>query len=105
MIQSIAGRVIYIANCIPPARKFTTSILGALRGMKDDDWISLSSKFKADIQWFIQYAAFSKGIYLFSLEKQTMHIECDSIECDSVWWQRRGCSILLHLAISAPSHV
>lgn len=46
--------------------------------MRDNDWISLSTEFKADIRWFVQYAAYSNGIYLFSSQKQEVHIECDT---------------------------
>lgn len=78
MIQSIAGRLIYVANAIPPARKFTARILGTLRMMKDDDWISLSGPFKADLRWFTEFAAISNGIYLFNPDRPTIAIECDS---------------------------
>lgn len=78
MVQSIAGRVIYIANCIPPARKFTARILATLRAMADQDWITINQEFKADIRWFVLYAQTSNGIHLFSPARPILYVECDS---------------------------
>lgn len=78
MIQSIAGRLIYIAYPIPPARKFTARILGSLRAMEDNAWITLSEGFKADLRWFVKYTKVSNGIFLFSPQRPTVEVECDS---------------------------
>lgn len=78
MIQSIAGRLIHIANAIPPARKFTARVLGTLRSMGHEAWISLPPGFKADIKWFVEFRILSNGIYLFNREKPTIELECDS---------------------------
>lgn len=78
MIQSIAGRLIYVANAIPPARKFTARILAALRSMTEGSWISLTEGFKADLKWFVEYSRLSNGFYLFSPVRPTIEIECDS---------------------------
>lgn len=59
MIQSIAGRIIYVANCIPPARKFTARVLAAIRSIPDEGWITLSDDFKAAVRWFVKYAQMS----------------------------------------------
>lgn len=78
MVQSIAGRLIYIANAIPPARKFTSRILGALRCMDDHAWITLSQAFKADLRWFVEFGRLSNGIFLFSPVRPIVEVECDS---------------------------
>lgn len=78
MIQSIAGRLIYVANAIPPARKFTARILGALRSMDDDSWITLNEGFKADLHWFVEFSRLSNGVYLFNPKKPIIELECDS---------------------------
>lgn len=78
MIQSIAGRIIYVANCIPPARKFTARVLAALRMLQDEGWITLSDDFKADIRWFVHYAQVSNGIHFYRPHTTKINIECDS---------------------------
>lgn len=78
MIQSIAGRIIYIANCIPPARKFTARILATLSALDDHRWVTLNDDFKADIRWFVLYAQHSNGVHLFSPDKPILYVQCDS---------------------------
>lgn len=78
MIQSITGRLLYIANCVTPGRKFVTRILATLRAMEDQAWVTLSPHFKADIAWFLHYARLSNGIFLFNPVRPTMDLECDS---------------------------
>lgn len=78
MIQSLASRLIYVSNCVSPARKFTCRILAALRAMKDKDWITISAEFHADISWFVKYAELSNGVYLFNPARPTINIQCDS---------------------------
>lgn len=78
MVQSIAGRLIYVANCIPSARKFTSRILAALRTMTDDSWITITDQFRADLKWFLEYAKLSNGIFLLNPTKPVIQIECDS---------------------------
>lgn len=78
MIQSIAGRIIYVANAIPPARKFTARVLAALRMIPDGGWITLTNEFKADIKWFVNYAKISNRIHLFKPQGHIINIECDS---------------------------
>lgn len=49
MIQSLAGRLIFLANARTPAREFVTRILGTLRGMPAKGWVTLSKGFKLDL--------------------------------------------------------
>lgn len=78
MIQSIVGRIIYVSNCVPQARRFTCHILATLRAMKDDDWVTLSSEFKADIRWFIKFGAISNGLFLLNPSRPTIEIQCNN---------------------------
>lgn len=77
-IQAIAGRLIYVSNCITPGRKFTTRILAALRALRERKWTTISEEFKADLQWFASYAELSNGIALISPDRDNIDIECDS---------------------------
>lgn len=80
MIQSLVGRLIHIANCIPHARKFVTRILSTLRYMSaaDQSWTSISTEFKTDVAWFLNYAHNSNGLTLISPPLDPIPIECDS---------------------------
>lgn len=40
MIQSLAGSLLFITNCITPARRFISRILMTLAGMEDGSWTS-----------------------------------------------------------------
>lgn len=78
MVQSIVGRLRYIANCVTPGRKFVTRILATLRSMDDGAWVTLTTNFKADIAWFLHFARLSNGIFLINPERPTVELECDS---------------------------
>lgn len=78
MIQQIAGKLIFLCNCVQQGRKFMARILATLRNMKDRQWTTLNHDFKADLMWFCQYAAQANGILLCAPHKDQFHIECDS---------------------------
>lgn len=78
MIQSLAGKLVFISNCITPGRKFTARILATLRGLKERQWTTIDSEFKADLQWFASYAEDANGIYMFPPHLPQINIECDS---------------------------
>lgn len=78
MIKAIAGKLIFISNCVHPGRKFLARILATLRNMKDKIWTAISHQFRADIKWFYCYAQSANGIFLCSPVKPTIEIECDS---------------------------
>lgn len=78
MIQALAGKLVYISQCVRSARKFIVRILSTLRSMKQTDWITLGNPFKADIRWFLHFAELSNGVYLYSNKRYEYEIECDS---------------------------
>lgn len=80
MIQSLLGKLIHLANCVRHARKFTARILDTLRYINSSErsWTTLDDEFKADVAWFMYYAAAANGVSLFSPVKETIFIECDS---------------------------
>lgn len=78
MIQSLAGNLVYISNCITPGRKFTARILATLRTLKDRQWTTIDKEFKADLRWFASYAASANGIFMFPPVLPPINIECDS---------------------------
>lgn len=51
MIQAIAGKLIFISNCVQSGRKFLARILATLRNMGEKKWTTLSDPFRADIKF------------------------------------------------------
>lgn len=78
MIQSIAGKLLYISSCIQSARKFTARILATLRSLQDGAWTTISPGFKADLQWFLHFARSANGVLYYTPSRPEVHIECDS---------------------------
>lgn len=78
MIQSLAGRMMYVSNCIKPARRFTSRILATLRTMGNREWTTLSAQFKADVAWFYNFAAQANGIFYYLPLRSEVPLECDS---------------------------
>lgn len=78
MIQQIAGKLLFICNCVHQGRKFMARILAALRDIGTRQWITIDKEFKADINWFCKYAEQGNGILLCAPKKQQLYIECDS---------------------------
>lgn len=78
MLQSILGRLIYVSSCVRQGRRFVSRIIDTLRGMGDRNWTTLGEQFQLDISWFCQYARVCNGIHLYSVDRPTVEIECDS---------------------------
>lgn len=77
-IQSLVGKMNFIANCVTQGRRFMSRVLAALRAMGDRDWTTLSDDFRLDVKWFITFAKLSNGVSLFNPAKTQAEIECDS---------------------------
>lgn len=77
-IQSLAGRLIYLTNCITPARRFTARVLAALRALGERNWITLNEDFHLDLKWFINYAKAANGMFYYTPERKEVEICCDS---------------------------
>lgn len=78
MVQSLAGRLLYITNCITPARKFMCQILSTLRAMVNRRWTTLTPDFKLDLTWFLHYAKAANGVIYYNPAKKEIEIQCDS---------------------------
>lgn len=78
MIQQIAGKLIFLCNCLHQGRKFLARILATLLDMHDREWTTIGEQFKADINWFIKYARQANGIHLCTPNKRHFDLECDS---------------------------
>lgn len=77
-LQSLVGKLVHLANCIPHARKFTGRLLATLRTLNQRVWTTLTPDARLDISWFLHYAELGNGISLLTYEKEVFEIECDA---------------------------
>ena len=64
-LQSLLGRLLHIAQCIKPARLFLNRMLQTLREHHDATRsFPLTSDFKKDLNWFMDYASACNGVFL-----------------------------------------
>ena len=77
-VQSLAGKLVHVAKCIPHARRFISRILEALRSAQDGATLKVTPSFKADVKWFTLYAQRSNGVHLLDPDRALFHIFCDS---------------------------
>lgn len=77
-LQSLLGKILHVAPCIRHARKFTARLITALRNMKNRNWTTLNEDCKADIRWFIEYAARANGVTFFDNTTEYVEFECDA---------------------------
>lgn len=77
-IQSLLGKMNFIANCVGQGRRFMSRVLAALRAMQDREWTTISDDFRLDVKWFISYAKCANGVSLITVDRYQAEIECDS---------------------------
>ena len=63
-LQSVLGRLLYIAKCIRPARLFVSRLLEKLRGSRRPH-INIDASMRADLEWFKEFAQAWNGIAVF----------------------------------------
>ena len=56
-LQSLLGLLLYIHKCIKPAQVFLNRMLELLRSAHGSNFISLTSDFRRDLQWFAKVLA------------------------------------------------
>lgn len=78
MIQSLAGKLVHISNCILPGRRFIARILDTLRKMEHRTWTTIDAGFIKDVQWFRCYASEANGLYFYAPDRPIYSLECDS---------------------------
>lgn len=77
-IQSLVGKMNFIANCVTQGRRFMSRVLAALRAMGEREWTTLCEDFRLDIKWFVSYAKHANGVSLIEPIRVEVEIECDS---------------------------
>lgn len=78
MVQSLAGKLAYMAGCVRHGRKFLARILAHLRADYHNMWLTINQDFLKDVKWFHSYARTSNGISLYAAPLPKLVIECDS---------------------------
>lgn len=78
MVQSLAGRLLFLTNCIKAGRKFMSRVLATLRSLNDKKWVTLGPDFALDILWFVRYAKLANGVFFYTPERREFSMECDS---------------------------
>jgi len=63
-VQSIIGKVNFVAKCVKPARIFISRMLNFLRGMNKTGRSVLTEEFRGDIRWWCRYLPCFNGISL-----------------------------------------
>ena len=59
-LQKLIGKLAFISQCIPPARRFMARLLATLRAAPQAGNMLLDEEYKKDIEWFMRYAASAK---------------------------------------------
>ncbi|VDI15088.1 Hypothetical predicted protein [Mytilus galloprovincialis] len=81
-VQSLIGKLNFIASCVKPGRIFISRILNFLREfVSDDQCLELSEEFKKDIFWWSEFLLIFNGISILSLEEWTepdQFFSCDA---------------------------
>lgn len=77
-VQSLAGKLIHLAKCIQPARKFMSRILASLRQAPETGFTPITAHFKQDVRWFLTYARQTNGVHLIDPQLVPFTLECDS---------------------------
>ena len=77
-IQSLAGRLNHVCLCVRPARPFMGRILATLREANHAPSATISSDFKRDVKWFVEFARLTNRRLLIEPKCPVMTIECDA---------------------------
>lgn len=78
MVQSLVGKLMFVTNCIKPARRFLACILATFRSLNDGAWTTLSHDFKLDLLWFVRFARAANGVFYYTPHRKVLEIQCDS---------------------------
>ena len=74
-VQSLAGKLNFIATCIRLARKFMGRILATLRAA--DAAGTVFEAFKKDLNWFLRFAKNCNRRVMMTLPRRQLVLECD----------------------------
>ena len=71
-VQSLVGKLNFVASCVPPGRIFISRILNFLREFSDKKaLLEVSSEFKKDLLWWSKFLHVYNGISILNLQDWT----------------------------------
>ena len=77
-LQSLSGKLLYLHNCVRPARAFANRILAIFRQNQHNQKFPVSAEMNQDIQWFLQFLPKFNGVTILKKnpikEPHTLHI-------------------------------
>ena len=77
-LQSLLGLLLYIHKCVKPARIFLNRMLELLRAAHGSNFISLTSEFRRDLQWFAKFLPSYNGVNYYDHRSVDHIIELDA---------------------------
>ena len=77
-LQSLAGKLNHVSQCILGARRFMGRILQTLRRAPRVGTVKLEDDLRADIRWFLRYAQTSNGIFMIEPQLRVFEVQCDA---------------------------
>ena len=66
-LQSLLGNLLYIHNCVKPARIFVNRMLELLRQNYEKNSITLTTSFRRDLRWFDRFLGLTTNQFLVPL--------------------------------------
>ena len=67
-VQSLLGKLVFIASCVRSGRLFISRMLNFLRSMPDEQFVALPVDFYKDVYWWRVFAPIYKGVSVLYLE-------------------------------------
>ena len=77
-LQSLAGKLNHIAQCVLPARRFMSRILALLRSVPRRGTVAVDAGLRRDLAWFSKYAKCCNGRLLIQRDMPSTEIQCDA---------------------------
>lgn len=74
-LQSLAGHLAFISNCVQQGRKFMSRLLATIRDMKDRCWTIITDPCRQDILWFVTYVPEANGVSLYRPTRNVINID------------------------------
>ena len=75
--ESLLGKLMYIAKCVPPARAFMARLLQGIRDTKG--WfVRVTGEVRADLRWFMEFGASWNGVAIIPPNDIAFSIQVDA---------------------------
>ena len=80
-VQSLVGKLNFVAKCVKPARLFISRMLEFMSFMPEEGQVSLSEEFQLDVIWWIEFLHKCNGISMMMVENWSTPDEI--VACDA----------------------